>query len=138
MGLINTKLTLRNAMDERLEPCEVEALVDTGALLLCIPKHVATQLQLPELHFRAVTTADGANHTCPYVGPVEISFKNRTCYTGAIVLGDDVVPGAVPMEDLDVVINPSAGTIEVNPESPNMQMAPVKLATGRLAGLDRS
>ena len=46
-------------MEDRLDSLEIEALVDTGAITLCIPEHVAVQLQLSELEKRAVTTADG-------------------------------------------------------------------------------
>jgi clan AA aspartic protease len=126
MGLVTAQITLRNPLDGRLEAYETNALVDTGALLLCIPEHVATQLQLQEIQTREITTADGRRHVCSYVGPVEISFKNRICFQGALVLGDEVLLGAVPMQDLDVVIVPSRETIDVNPESPNLPMAIVK------------
>jgi hypothetical protein len=62
----------------------------------------------------------------PYVGPIQIRFQNRTCFTGALVLGDSVLLGAVPMEDMDLVISPSRQTIVVNPKSPNMPSAVVK------------
>ncbi|MEX0585131.1 MAG: clan AA aspartic protease [Pirellulales bacterium] len=126
MGLVTAPITLRNPLDDRLAPYEAKALVDTGGLLLCIPEHVATQLQLQEIQTRDITTADGKRHLCPYVGPVEIVFKNRICFQGALVLGDDVLLGAVPMQDLDVIIVPSRETIDVNPESPNLPMAIVK------------
>ena len=126
MGLIKAKVTLRNALDNRLKPFEAEALVDTGAVHLCVPEHVATQLQLPTLQIREISTADGRIHQCPYVGPVELSFENRSCFVGAVVVGDDVLLGAIPMEDLDVVITPSRQTIEVNPNSPNIPTAIVK------------
>ena len=43
----------------------------------------------------------------PYVGPVEIRFKNRVGLTGALVLGDQVLIGAIPMEDMDLIVIPS-------------------------------
>jgi clan AA aspartic protease len=125
MGVIHTEIELRNALDSRLNPYVAHALVDTGAVLLCIPQHVATQLNLPQLQEREVTTADGNRHVCPYVGPVEVTFKNRSCFVGALVLGDEVILGAVPMEDLDLVIIPSSETVDV-PESPNLPQAQVK------------
>lgn len=128
MGLINTTITLRNPLDSRLSPYQADALVDTGALLLCIPEHVAIQLQLPELQQREVSTADGKKHMCSYVGPVELTFENRSCYTGALVLGDEVLLGTVPMEDLDLVISPATRTVTVNPESPNLPSAIAKSA----------
>lgn len=130
MGLIKANITLRNPLDNRLAPYEAEALVDTGSLLLCFPEHVAVQLQLQlqlqTTQQREVATADGQHHVCPYVGPIEINFGNRTCFTGALILGEEVLLGAVPMEDLDVIINPAARTIVPNPESPNLPFAIVK------------
>ena len=62
----------------------------------------------------------------PYVGPVEVQFNNRRCYVGALVLGDEVLLGAVPMEDMDLVVSPSRQTVVVNPESPNIPSSVVK------------
>ena len=97
-------------------------------MTICIPEHVAVQLQLPEIERREVTTADERSHVVPYVGPIQIRFQNRTCFTGALVLGDSVLLGAVPMEDMDLVISPSRQTIVVNPKSPNIPSAVVKSA----------
>jgi clan AA aspartic protease len=71
-------------------------LVDTGALHLCIPEHVVVQLGLAELEKREVTLADGGRRLVPYVGPVEVRFKNRRCFTGAMVIGDEPLLGAIP------------------------------------------
>jgi hypothetical protein len=56
----------------------------------------------------------------PYVGPVEVRFGNRRCFTGAMVLGSEVLLGAIPMEDMDLVLRPQLQSLEVNPESPNL------------------
>jgi clan AA aspartic protease len=95
-------------------------------MTLCIPQHIAIQLQLQEIEKREVTTADERRHVVPYVGPVQIKFANRTCFTGALVIGESVLMGAVPMEDMDLVISPSGQTITVNPKSPNIPSAVVK------------
>jgi clan AA aspartic protease len=127
MGLINTQIELRNPLDSRLAPYEATALVDTGALHLCLPRHVVLQLHLQTVQQREVTTADGQRHICDYVGPVEVTFANRSCFVGALVVGDDVLLGAVPMEDLDLVISPGRQTVEVNPNAPNIPSSVVKL-----------
>jgi clan AA aspartic protease len=102
-----------------IAPLEVDALADTGALFLCIPQHVANQLQLKETSKKEVTTADGLRQICPYVGPVHLVFGNRECYSGAVVLGDEVLLGAVPMEDMDLVVVPSSRAVMANPLNPN-------------------
>ncbi|MEW5767971.1 MAG: clan AA aspartic protease [bacterium] len=126
MGYIHAKITLSNPRNSELRPIEVDALVDTGAITLCIPEHIAFQLKLMEIEKREVTTADGKNIIVSYVGPVQINFEKRTCFTGALVLGDSVLMGAVPMEDMDLVLNPARQTITPNPESPNIPHALVK------------
>ena len=120
MGLIYTTVELRNPKISALKPLNVRCLADTGALHLCIPEHVAVQLQLEELQKREVEISDGTKMLCPYVGPIEVSFNGRSCFTGAIVLGDEVLLGAVPMEDMDIILEPAKRSVVVNPESPNI------------------
>ncbi len=126
MGLIYAEITLRNPRKPELVAVVINALADTGALNLCIPEHVSVQLELDELYRREVIVADGRRIMCPYVGPVEVRFENRACYAGALVLGDDVLLGAVPMEDMDVLLSPGMQKVIVNPNSPNIPMSIVK------------
>ena len=126
MGLINAEIELSNARDGEIRPVKVKALVDTGALHLCVPEHIALQLELQELYKREVKTADGKSHLVPYVGPVAVRFDNRGCFTGALVFGDEVLLGAVPMEDMDVLISPATESLIVNPDSPNIATSVVK------------
>lgn len=126
MGLIHADIALANPRDASLAPLSARALVDTGSIALCVPEHVAVQLRLEELEEREVTTADGKHILVSYVGPVRVRFANRSCYTGALVLGDGVLLGSIPLEDMDLVINPRRQTVTVNPESPNVPSALVK------------
>ena len=126
MGIINAEIQLSNPRNQALHPVTVSALADTGALHLCIPEHIAIQLELEELYKREVTTADGGKHLCAYVGPVEVKFENRGCFTGALVLGNEVLLGAVPMEDMDILLSPARQAVIVNPESPNIPMSIAK------------
>ena len=120
MGLIHTEVELSNPRNRELAALRVVAMVDTGAITLCIPEHVAVQLSLSELERREVTTATGNRVSVPYVGPVQVGFGNRSCFTGALVKGDSVSLGAIPLEDMDLVINPRRQEVTVNPESPNI------------------
>lgn len=98
----------------------VVALVDIGAVHLCIPEHVRIQLKLETIDEKEVTLADGTRKLVPCVGPIEIRFKNRTGFAGALVLGDQVLIGAIPMEDMDLVVIPKTRTLDTNPDSPNI------------------
>ena len=120
MGLIYADFELSNARDDGLSAMTVNALVDSGAPHLCIPQYVATQLNLPVLDQRQVTVADDRVQTVDYVGPVRIRFGNRQCLVGALVLGNQALSGAIPMEDMDLVVSPARQTVTVNPASPNI------------------
>jgi len=126
MGLIRGTFELSNPSRNDLSALEVSALVNSGAVHLCIPEHVAIQLELRELEQREVLLADGRRLTVPYVGPVEIRFRNRRCFTGAMVLGNEVLLGAIPMEDMDLVLRPQLQSIDVNQESPNIPLSMAK------------
>lgn len=125
-----TKLQLSNPREPALKAIEVAALADTGSVFLCIPEHVRIQLELEPLEQREVKLADGSRATYPYVGPIVLRFKNRTGFVGALVLGDEVLLGAIPMEEMDLVVNPRDRSVDVNPESPNIATGIVKSVAG--------
>ena len=120
MGLVNANVVLQNPQLPNLDSVNVVALADSGATHLCIPEHVQIQLQLDEIDTKEVTLADGSKKLVPYVGPIELHFKNRVGFAGALVMGDQVLLGAIPMEDMDLVIIPLTRTLDVNPASPNV------------------
>jgi clan AA aspartic protease len=126
MGHVHAEIELRNPRLPELKSVTVKAMVDTGALMLCIPEHIALQLKLETNNKREITKADGRKQIVPYVGPIEVLFENRNCYVGALLLGDEVLLGSVPMEDMDLVISPARRKLIVNPESPNFPHALVK------------
>jgi hypothetical protein len=123
MGLIRGQVLLSNPTRPELLALQVSALADSGAVHLCIPEHLALQLQLSELERRELVLADGHRRSVPYVGPVEVRFGNRRCFTGAMVLGTEVLLGAIPMEDMDLVLRPPLQSVDVNPDSPNMAVS---------------
>ena len=101
-------------------------MVDTGSTFLCIPQHIAIQLQIETLETREATLADGSSQKVPYAGPIKISFDNRSCFSGTLIMGDEVLLGAVPMEDMDLVVQPKLLKLSVNPDSPNIARGHVK------------
>ena len=126
MGHVFAEIELSNPRRPELAPVRLRALADTGALMLCMPEHVAVQLDLEAESMREVSLADGRSASVPYVGPLKVAFEKRFCYVGALVLGDEVLLGAVPMEDMDLVVNPARRMVTVDPASPNLPHARVK------------
>ena len=126
MGHAFADIELSNPKKPGLKSIRVRALADTGALMLCIPEHIALQLKLETESMREVSVADGRSMNVPYVGPIRINFEKRICFVGALVLGDEVLLGAVPMEDMDLIISPGRREVTVDPASPNIPHARVK------------
>ena len=124
MGHVLADFGLSNPRRGDLSPFAVKALVDTGALMSCIPEHVAIQLDPETESTREV--ADGRRASVPHVGPIKLTFGNRFRYVGALVLGDEVLLGVVPMEDMDLVVDPGRRSLTVDPTSPDVPHARVK------------
>jgi clan AA aspartic protease len=120
MGLTTTKITLKNPLLPGQPAIVVEAIADTAAMHTRVPQHIAIQLGLEQHDQKEVTIADGTRHIVPYVGPIEIRFKNRVGLGGTLVVGDQVLLGAIAMEDMDMVVSPKDRRIDVNPENPNI------------------
>lgn len=131
MGLIHAEVTLINGEDmvlarrhvigeEEIKKMTITALVDSGALNLCINEVIQEQLQFPVLEKRKAETADGRIVECDMVGFVEVRFKNRATSCRAMVLPGDSEPllGAIPLEDMDVLIHPQRQELIVNPDHP--------------------
>lgn len=120
MGQIYAEIQVSNPAKSELRPIETKALVDTGTLFLCLPQHIAIQLNLTESEKREVTIADGSKKLVPYAGPVKINYLNRMCLTGALIMGEMALLGAIPIEDMDLVDHPAQLNITVNPQNPNI------------------
>jgi len=127
MGLVHTKILLKNPRNCRIKPVKVNALADSGALHLCITEELRLQLKLKVINHKEVELANGERMFVPYVGPVEIHFKNRIGFVGALVMGNEPLLGAIPMEDMDLVIIPKKRVLDVNPDSPNISSTTAKL-----------
>jgi clan AA aspartic protease len=138
MGLIYADIELINAIDlglarrfkigeDEIKRMPVKMLVDTGSVYMCINESVQEQLQLDVIEKRKGQLADGSIVEYEVVGPIEVRFKNRRCVVDAMVLPGDneMLLGAIPLEDMDVLIHPYKQELIVNPEHP--YFAQVKL-----------
>ena len=131
MGLVYAEIELTSVDDlvlhrrgflteDKIKRLTVSALVDTGAYMLVINEHIRQQLDLPLIEAQVFRMADESERRGEVVGPVEIRFENRSTTVRAVVLAGtgEVLLGSIPLEDLDVVIDPRQQRLIVNPESP--------------------
>lgn len=126
MGLAYADVVLENLFTRR--EISVRALVDSGAVFFTVPEHVAVQLgfDITEVSTREVVLANGRREVVPMIGPLRVKFGDRYCDLSALVLGDEALLGAVPMEMMDLVLHPASHTLTVNPASPYIPVALAK------------
>jgi clan AA aspartic protease len=119
MSIVYTELTLKNEGDIILSKrgyikeievrqITVQAIVDTGAWTLVINNETRDKLGLDDNGLGEATLADGQKAEFPMAGPLEICWKNRSFICSALVLPDapDILLGAIPLEGMDLTINP--------------------------------
>ncbi len=106
--------------EEEIKRIKVNALVDSGSYMLCINQNIQEQLQLPVAEKRTGQLANGTIVECDVVSHVELRFRNRRTMCNAMVLPGDseVLLGAIPLEDMDVLIHPQRQELIVNPDHP--------------------
>lgn len=114
-------LVRRNIIDkDEVRHMHVQMLVDSGAYMMAINESIQHQLELPFIEKRKSVMADGSIAEHDVVGPIMVKFKNRTATCSALVLPGNSEPllGVIPMEEMDVILNPGRQEMEVNPEHP--------------------
>jgi len=130
--LLNEDDILRNLdgylPENKIRRTVTRVLVDSGALDLVITEEVQTRLALRVLGKRTVNLADETQLELDIVGPIEVRFQNRSTTVRALVLpgAREILLGAIPMEGLDVIVDPGRERLVVNPESPDLPMSKLK------------
>ena len=119
MGMVQAEITLINSWDEgkersgiigasEIRKVTITAVVDTGAATLVINEEIRKKLGLEIKSHRIVTLADGSKKDYSMTEPVTVMWKNRDTVCSAYVLPNSpcVFLGAIPLEGLDLTINP--------------------------------
>ena len=130
--MVRADILMKSACFPKGRGAKVRVLVDSGAVHLCIPEKLRLRLKLEVIDTKIITLADGSNREVQYAGPVELRFKNRVGFAGALVMGDEVLFGAIPMEDMDLVVIPRERRLDVNPANPVIAGSIAKIARGQL------
>jgi predicted aspartyl protease len=133
MGTVYANITLKNAGDVsaferrnlqtgKVRQTTVRALVDTGSGTLVINENIRKKLGLSIRGLRRTTLANGEHAVCQITEPVEIHWNDRTTVCHALVAPDavdvceanskattvaHVLLGVIPLEDMDLIVNPT-------------------------------
>jgi clan AA aspartic protease len=132
MGKVIETLVLVNAFDEerahtgdilpdQIRRTTIDALVDTGATMLMLPADAVARLGLREAGRRKVRYADGRVGDVPWISGVKIVLLGREGVFDALVEAAGTTPliGQIPLEELDLQVDPKARRLLVNPASPD-------------------
>ena len=128
MGRVTTEVTIENVRDAwdaeqgRLKASEVrrvtlsDALVDTGATFLSLPKKIIKELGLAKAGEKRVTTSAGTRMAGIY-GPVTLTILGRSCTMDVVEVPNSVpaLIGQLPLEALDFVVDPNQRKLIGNP-----------------------
>jgi clan AA aspartic protease len=114
--------------EDEVKKLTVSMPVDTGAYMLNINETIQEVLQLPFVQRRKGQTADGRIMEYDVVGPVRVEFQGRISTCNAMVLPGENEPllGAIPMEEMDLVVLPQRQKLVVNPDHPDYPLMQLK------------
>jgi clan AA aspartic protease len=130
MGRFAVELKLANSADavlvhrgllspNQVRQTEIQGVVDTGAVRLVIPEHVATELGVREVDEIQVRYADGRIATRKLVTDVLVELLGREATFRASVESnrDSALIGAIVLEELDLLVDCTAERLR--PRDPN-------------------
>ena len=125
MGTVHAEITLRNVLDEgqvrkgliredEVRSVTVTAVVDTGAASLIINEELCQKLGLGITEERSAKMADGRRVACKLTEAVDVHWKDRHWPCAAVVVpgAESVLLGVIPLEGMDLMINPKTQKLE--------------------------
>jgi|SRR3989304_2540741 len=131
MGEIKVKIELENFgdrymyLEKKIQENEIrrykmDAVVDTGAVMLMLPQDVVEELGLRFFRTVVVTYADERKDERRVAGPVTIKIGKRFMNTDCIVgpPASEALIGQVILEELDLIPDCQKQTLSPRPESP--------------------
>ena len=119
MGKVFAAVTLKNVKDmghakdgfikeDEVRSMTISALVDTGAMSLCITEEIRKALGLEIVGNQPVRVANGLRVSGKKTEPVEVTWKDRfmACTPVIIPGGQHTLLGVTILESLDLIVNP--------------------------------
>ena len=137
MGEVRVKVKLTNGADdalnrlgqipaEKVRLCQVEAMVDTGAVRTIVPVQIVQQLGLSIRGQRVAEYADGRREAVDVTGPLIVEVSGRDTVEEALVLGDEVLLGQTVLKKLDLLVDCYNQRLVPNPAHPDQPVTKVK------------
>ena len=130
MGKVVEKVKLTSLFEPE-KSVEVEAVIDTGATMVVLPKDIVEELGLGKMREVKVRYANNKVETKPIYGVVNIELKGRSANLDVLVeeKGSQPLIGQVLSELLDLIVEPKTRKLIPNPASPEMPMMEILMTT---------
>jgi clan AA aspartic protease len=135
MGEIRETVRLTNVADtlartrsgkKKTRSIEVEAVVDTGAVMSVIPIHIVQKLGLTIRTRRMAKYADGRTEEVGVTSAVLFEMQGRDTVEEALVFGDEVLIGQTVLEKLDLLADCAGRRLVPHPDRPNQPVAVIR------------
>jgi clan AA aspartic protease len=107
---------------------KVRAIVDTGAVMLMLPRDVVEALGLDEIRSAVVTCADNRKEELVVAGGVTVRVGSRSAFVECLVgpPNSDVLLGQIPLEAMDLLVDCGRQELVPRPESPFLPLLNLK------------
>lgn len=130
MGEVRVKVTLTNAYDamladegripdDKVRSCDVEGMVDTGAVCSVIPQRILESIGVTPRSHRVATFADGRSEDVPVSHPILVLIEGRDTIEEAMIFGDEVLIGQTVLERTDLLVDCANFRVVPNPRHPD-------------------
>ncbi len=139
MGEVKVEVELENAFDremlqrgyikeDQIRSMKIQALVDSGTVMLVLPQDIVEQLGLREKGKAIVTYADERKEERPLAGTVTVRAGKREADVSCVVGPPSSEPllGQVVLEMMDLLVDCAQQKLMPRPESPFLPMLKVK------------
>lgn len=130
VGEVRVRVTITNATDavladegrlpeDQVRTCEVDALVDTGAVSSVIPRRILDSIGVHVRTKREATFADGRSEIVDVSHPILVMVEGRDVIEEALIFGEEVLLGQTVLERTDLLVDCANNQLVANPAHPN-------------------
>ena len=119
-GEVRATILIRNPLALAGPTLEIDACVDTGAVMLLLGRDVVERLGLTITGKAGVILADDSKQEMERAGPVYVEIGDRGGHVDCLVgpVGCEPLIGQIVLETLDLIVDCSRQEIRPRPESP--------------------
>ena len=130
MGEVRVHVKLSNGMDlgmfrrglitqEQVRSANLEAVVDTGAVRLCMPIDMMEKLGLQVVRRINVQMTGDQTQSVEMTEGVDVEILDRLVTEAFLVLGSEVLIGQTALEATDLLVDCNRQQVIPNPAHPN-------------------